>query len=58
MDSEYKRLMNDVVKAGNAARFEQMIYQNRIACIVERFLRAYTKPRSAITATLRSLPAR
>lgn len=37
MDSEYKRLMNDVVKAGNAARFEQMIYQNRIACIVERF---------------------
>ncbi|HXL58207.1 MAG TPA: helix-turn-helix domain-containing protein [Chitinophagaceae bacterium] len=37
MDAEYKRLMNEIMNLQTDKSFEQMIVQNRIALIVERF---------------------
>jgi AraC-like DNA-binding protein len=41
LDSEYRRLFNDVMQAESASAFEQFIVYNRIMLILERFLGRY-----------------
>lgn len=37
MDTEYRRLVYDLLKTSSGSQFEQMVYHNRVAAIVERF---------------------